>query len=136
MVQIYLLSVLTEIVGGCLLLSEQLSEKVPSLTLFREWYQKNTAYQPFLFFFFGIIGVLSLIFPFKGIPVLGDFIPSLSNLLIGAVLFLEYYNEKGRAVSESFQKLLTFSEQYQGAFGAIALITGIAHFIFPGVIFI
>ncbi|MBN2509593.1 MAG: hypothetical protein JXB03_04925 [Spirochaetales bacterium] len=136
MVQIYLLSVVAGVLGGALLLADQLSEKVPSLMAFREWYRRNTAYHPFIFFTFTVIGVLTLVFPYHGLPVLGDFIPSLANLLVGFVLFLEYYQEKGRVVSESFTKIISVSEQYQSAFGAIAVISSIAHFIFPGVIFL
>ena len=136
MVQIYLLSVIAGVAGGCLLLSEQLKEKVPPLTVFREWYRKNQAYQPFIFCLFCIIGLLSLVFPFNGVVILGDFIPGLANLFIGVALFFEYYKDKGKVVSESLGKAISFFDQYQGALGAVSLIAGAAHFIFPGILFI
>ena len=136
MVQIYLLMVIGSLSGGMLMLAESVKEKVPSLMVFREWYNNNQALQPFLFCLFVVVGLLGCIVPYRGIPVLGDFIPALSNIVVGIGLFLEYYREKGRVVSETLGKIIVFFENYRGALGTVALIAGIAHFIFPGVIFL
>lgn len=86
------------------------------------------------------VGILKLVFALRGdIPVIGDFLPAVSGIVVGSVLLFRDcgqscpgWIEKHRRAAGILNALLSGGE----AVGYTGIIAGIAHFLFPMVIFL
>lgn len=84
-----------------------------------------------------LTGLMKLLSPIQyDVPVVGDLIPSMAGLVAGAVLLLDWYQERS-AVSlplpEVVQNIYTGGRTYLGIF---CIIAAVLHFIFPRVLFL
>lgn len=84
-----------------------------------------------------LTGLMKLLSPIQyDIAVVGDLVPALAGLASGAVLLLDWYQERsdvGISLPEALQGVYTGGRKYLGIF---CIIAAALHFIFPLVLFL
>lgn len=84
-----------------------------------------------------LTGLMKLLSPIQyDIAIIGDLIPSLAGLAAGAVLLLDWYQERSEvelALPKSIQGIYEGGRKYLGIF---CIIAAVLHFIFPRVLFL
>lgn len=134
MYQFYLLSVLTLVVGGLVLARRDVDAAVDRV-LNRDLLEQSG-------FVFGLgiaavlAGVLRLLSVTEGdVPVVGDLLPALSGVVLGASLLTMAYEERPQHVDSPFlstmNRVLLQPRRVTGT--AFAIIGGV-HFLIPGVL--
>ena len=85
-----------------------------------------------------ITGILKLLYPMMGIPVLGDLLPALAGLTAGFMLIFSFYRERSANV-DSEEKINRFGEvvlHYKRVIGIALLAVALLHFLFPPALFL
>lgn len=134
MVQIYFLLVLLNILTGLLLARQGLKR---SLGVWDQWFVPfdHKMVRGLLGLGTFLTGFLGLIFVLPGDQIfLGDLFPSLTALLGGTVLVLDYYRkppEEGQTAP-----LEDFLASNRIIIGVVCLVFGLLHFFSPAVVFL
>jgi len=135
MVQIYFLSILSNILGGFVLSAGHYSEKYPGFSSIQEFFGEKPGIRVTLGVIAFLTGFLKLLSVTKGdVPVVGDLLPSLSGLVIGITLLFDRYKEKSTVpskMSERGDKLLLRNKTI---FGTAGMVIGALHFLLPGIV--
>jgi hypothetical protein len=87
-----------------------------------------------------VTGILKLFAPMGATPIyiLGDLLPALAGLAAGFILMFGFYRERSERV-DTEEKINSFGDtflQYKKAAGIVILIIALAHFFFPGALFL
>ena len=137
MVQVYFLLVITNVLSGMLLArSAWKGTPHPDLDAFLTLFQKKWGTGALGLVTF-VTGFLGLIFVLPGDQVfLGDLIPSLTALVAGTTLVLEFYKKDSPERLASTEKLDNILLANKLIIGFLALGFGILHFILPQVVFL
>ncbi len=137
MVQVYFLLVLTNILSGMVLVRSAWKGVPPhDLDAFLAVFQKKWGTGALGLVTF-VTGFLGLIFVLPGDQVfLGDLIPSLTALVAGTTLILEFYKKESPERQNVTEKLDDVLLANKLIIGFIALGFGILHFILPQVVFL
>jgi hypothetical protein len=133
MVQIYFLLVLFNVVSGLVLARGGLKR---SLGLWDPWFQpfENRLVKGLLGVLTFLTGFLALIFVLPGDQIfLGDLFPSVTALLGGTVLVLEYYRKEE---APSPARIEDFLVSNKIVVGVLCLTFGVIHFFSPAVVFL
>lgn len=84
-----------------------------------------------------LTGIMKLLSPIQfDVPVVGDLIPSLSGMIAGLVLLLDWFQNRSDVplnLPEVIQNIYTGGRKYLGIF---CIIAAVLHFIFPNVLFL
>jgi hypothetical protein len=143
MPQFYLLSVVSTIVAGLALSSDYLKTKSEFFGSFR-FLQKNRSVQIIAGLITAAIGVLKLIFssPGEDVVVVGDLLPAAAGIILGVILIGEAFRqhpkaEEGQAkVGKSVEKVTSRIAPYRIPVGIAGAVIGLAHFLFPRILFL
>ena len=133
MVQIYLLLVLLNVAAGLVLARSGLKR---SLGLWDAWFQPfdHKLVRGLLGIMTFLTGFLGLIFVLPGDQIfLGDLFPSVSALLGGTLLVLEYYRKDDPAGAAKIEDFLVSNKII---IGVICMTFGLLHFFSPTVVFL
>jgi hypothetical protein len=133
MVQVYLLLVVFNVVSGLVLARSGLKR---SLGLWDAWFQpfENRLVKGLLGLLTFITGFLGLIFVLPGDQIfLGDLFPSVTALLGGTILVLEYYRKEDVSQAARIEDFLVSNKIIVGV---LCLTFGIIHFFSPAVVFL
>jgi hypothetical protein len=135
MAQFYLLSVLSNIVAGLPLAGDYLGEKLPFLASFKNL-RANKAGQTVVAIVALVVGVIKLIVPSPGesVPVVGDILPALAGILLGAILLIEAYRPVVESRGESIEKISKTVLTYRVPAGIAGVAIALVHFLFPGAV--
>ncbi len=134
MAQFYLLSVLSNIVAGLTLAGDYLGEKIPFLASFKNL-RANRPAQVIIGIITAVIGVIKLIVlsPGETIPVVGDILPALTGIILGAILLVESFRTTVESRGEQLKKISSAVLTYRVPVGIAGVVVAILHFLFPGV---
>ena len=81
----------------------------------------------------GVIGVLKLLSPMRGMPILGDLLPAVASVAAGFMLIFGFYQEHSSDVNAD-GNINRFGEiilHYKKPIGIILLAVAVLHFLFP-----
>ena len=133
MVQFYALSVFVNIFTGLLLSTDAKSEKMGILVKVSEVLQeKGTRFV--LGLFAVLIGFFKILTPTAGdVPVVGDLFPALSGLAMGAVLLVDFFKTSSDVSSDTIDKVDSVLAGNRKYFGIAGILSGVLHFLMPGV---
>ncbi len=134
MAQFYLLSVLSNIIAGLTLAGDYLGEKIPFLASFKNL-RANRPAGVIIALVTVVVGIIKLIVlsPGESIPVVGDILPALSGIILGAILLVESFRSTVESKGEQLKKISTTVLTYRVPVGIAGVVIGILHFLFPGV---
>ena len=85
-----------------------------------------------------ITGILKLLSPMMGMPILGDLLPALAGIVAGFMLIFGFYRERSSDV-DSGEKINRFGEtilHYKKAVGITLVASALLHFFFPAALFL
>jgi len=81
----------------------------------------------------GITGILKLLSPMKGLPILGDLLPAVAGVAAGFMLIFGFYREHSSEV-DTEGSVSRFGEailHYKKPVGIVLLASAALHFLFP-----
>lgn len=137
MVQFYLLAVILNILGGLFLSSELLEDRFPVVKSLRESLSLNNSTRVVAILIALVTALFKILSVTEGdVPVVGDLLPALSLIALAFVVFLEFYRERASVETSFMEKLNSFFLEKKTIIGIAAMAIGIAHFLFPSVLFL
>ncbi len=127
MAQIYLLSVLTLLIGGVLAAAEPIANRFAALAPIADLADQRSVTRG-VGVAAVVVGGLKLFVraPFDVVPVAGDLLPALVGIVLGVALFAESPEEE----SEGTSPLLVL-RRYRVTIGYAAIVLALVHFLFP-----
>ncbi len=137
MIQIYLLSVVTNILAGVALSIDAMDEKLHLSNLFNrqllesEGFRLGLGIATFLVGFFKFLSVTN-----GDVPVVGDLIPALSGVIQGMILLVLYYRSQSYVSSPPLDSIDKIFVSNRSMFGTAGILIGFLHFLFPSVLFL
>ena len=85
-----------------------------------------------------VTGVLKLLMPVRGVPILGDLLPAVAGMVAGFMLVYGFYRDNVSKSDES-GKLETFGSAllvYKKPIGIACIAVAVLHFLFYGALFL
>ncbi|MBN2658129.1 MAG: hypothetical protein JXR86_13800 [Spirochaetales bacterium] len=137
MLQIYFLSVLTNIVAGLTISSKFLSTKIDGFLVFSEK-MENRMFRVVL----GSITLLTGLFALlnhseTSMAILGDLLPAVTAMAMGLILFINYFFSGEENGDNKFvQSVKELTDKYGNVLGIAGIIVGLIHFLIPTALFL
>jgi hypothetical protein len=135
MMQIYFLSIFSNILAGYTLISED-NKNTPVIKIGFSFQDETVK------LILGILsiaaGILKLLSPVGVILILGDLFPAFTGIAAGFILCFDFY-QKHTTISEKGEKkagFIEFLSQNRKVAGFAAIAAAVSHFLFPGVFFL
>jgi hypothetical protein len=137
MLQFYFLSIFANILAGLTLTADYLGEKFKAFLPFKELFSKNNTKTTIGIFAF-VVGFLKLLIRSNpaDVPVVGDLLPALAGLAMGAGLILGIVKERGTVSGEKVNNLEKAVMTYRVPLGFTGLAISALHFLLPGALFL
>jgi len=133
MVQFYALSVFVNLFIGSLLSIDGKSGEASFFSRMKEVLEDG-GFKFSLGILSLIIGLFKILTPTIGdIPVVGDFLPAVTGIVLGGVLLLEFFRTKSDVSSEAISKIEGAVVQNRKFIGVAGIVVGILHFLMPAV---
>jgi hypothetical protein len=137
MYQIYLLSVLTNVLAGVALSVGGMDEKLHLSSVFNRELMQNDGFRLGLGIVTFVVGFFKLLSVSEGdVPVVGDILPAISGLVLGMILLLQYYRGRSNVSSPFVDSLDKIFGQNSAVFGTVGILIGILHFLLHRVLFL
>ena len=135
MAQIFLLSILANIIAGITLSSEFLGEKISIIAGFKKL-RENRGAEITLGLATAVVGVVKLIIrsPGETIPVAGDLLPAIAGISLGLILLGEAFQQKVEQGSVSIAKASRMVLTYKMPVGIAGIVVALLHFFAPAVL--
>ncbi|MCF7945619.1 MAG: hypothetical protein K9L24_02040 [Spirochaetia bacterium] len=151
MIQFYFLTVVLELLGAAILLSDHLGSKFEIVIFTRRTFIENVNARIVLIVLTSIVGIMKLITPVDPGPVVvGDFFPALNLLALSAFYIFEIKRSqqededeieidveeetKSSSNDDSIEKVKTFYYTNKKIIGYTTLGIAFFHFLFPGAV--
>lgn len=137
MLQFYFLTIFANLLAGITLTSDYLGERFHAFTPFKELFGRKSSKTA--------IGILALVVGFfkllirstaGDVPVVGDFLPALAGLAMGAGLLAGLVRERSGVAAESLSKIEKVVMSYRVPLGLAGLAIAVLHFLLPGALFL
>lgn len=136
MLQIYFLTVLTNIIAGLTIAAPFLSTKIEGFQQITEK-MENRNYRVILGSVTLITGLFALLnHSTVSMAILGDLIPAITAMAMGLVLIVFYFFSDDEDTSKIVKSIKEVSEKYGNILGITGIIVGIIHFIIPTALFL
>ncbi|NBF40480.1 MAG: hypothetical protein GVY14_08690 [Spirochaetes bacterium] len=137
MYQIYLLSVLTNVLAGVALSVGGMDEKLHLSSVFNKELMQNDGFRLGLGIVTFVVGFFKLLSVSEGdVPVVGDILPAISGLVLGMILLLQYYRSRSTVSSPFVDTLDNIFGKNSAVFGTVGILLGILHFLLHRVLFL
>jgi hypothetical protein len=150
MVQFYFFTIVLELIGAAVLLSDHVGSKYEIVSYTRRLFIENVNARIVLIVLTGIVGIMKLIAPIEPGPVVvGDFFPAINLLALGAFYIFEIKRnqhedeeeieidmegKKKSDAEESIEKVKSFYYTNKKIIGYTTLGIAFFHFLFPGAV--
>jgi hypothetical protein len=154
MAQLYFLSIILNLVAGFVLVMREKKNGMESTgvddpemdpetsgrtgTTKKEFSFQDLAVNKGFHFFIGtvtfIIGVFKLLASYDGIVIVGDLLPAAAGVVLGGMLFVDYFKSTTTVQSEIIDRLEQVFLRNKKYFGAAGIAVAIVHFIFPQIV--
>ncbi len=132
MAQFYLLSVVSCVLTGLVLSGDYLGARVPAFATFRAWLESRGAALA-LGLATAVIGFIKLFIraPGDSVAVVGDLLPAVTGLAIGATLFFEALLRKPSTPERRVERYAKAVLTYRIPLGLAGVAVALLHFLFP-----
>jgi hypothetical protein len=137
MLQFYFLSIFTNMLAGLTLTSEYFAEKFKAFLPFKDLFANKNVKTTIGIAAF-VVGFLKLLIRSNptDVPVVGDLLPALAGLAMGAGLILGILKERGTVSAETVDNLEKTVMTYRVPLGIAGLVISALHFLVPGALFL
>jgi hypothetical protein len=134
MEQFYFLSIVANTLAGLVLASEHLGKKISFFELIDRFF-KHSGVRIVLAFLVMVIGLIKLIWPFQGIPILGDLLPAAAGLGGGFTLLFDFMRNKSDVKSDTLGKMDKIFLNNKFLIGIGSILTAVLHFFLNFIVF-
>lgn len=137
MVQLYFLSIVFSGLAGFLFIFENMGKDDSAEGSIKPSYMSN-GFRLIVGILAAIVGILKLLSPMKGIPILGDLLPAAAGIVAGFMLIFEFYRDHSSDAG-SYEKIDHFGDFFlhnKKAAGFAVLVVALLHFLFPQALFL
>ena len=136
MLQIYFLTVLTNIIAGLTISAPFLSTKIEGFQVFSEK-MEDRKFRVILGSITLITGIFTLLnHSSVSMAVLGDLVPAVSAMAMGTILIINYFFNEDEEQNNLVKGVKDLSEKYGNILGIAGIIIGLIHFIIPTALFL
>lgn len=137
MYQFYFLSVFVNLLAGLTLSADYLFEKFNALMPVKEFLGKK-GFKITLGVFALVVGFLKLLILSRDndVPVVGDLLPALAGLAMGAALLFELFKERTNVPAKTVNGLEKVVVTYKVPLGLSGIGISLLHFLIPGALFL
>ncbi|TVQ96153.1 MAG: hypothetical protein EA403_16620 [Spirochaetaceae bacterium] len=137
MIQIYLLSVLTNIVAGAVLSVDDGEDRLRISSILSAQLLSSGTFRLVLGITTFLVGFFKFLSVTHGdVPVVGDLIPALSGVIQGLILLVLHYRQRSDVSSPALDTLDRVFVSNRVMFGTAGMLIGALHFLFPTVLFL
>lgn len=135
MIQIYFLSIFSNVLAGLILSADHYSEKFPGFAAVRDFFSGKPGLRVTVGVISFITGFLKLLTVTKGdVPVVGDLLPALSGLILGIGILFDRYKEKTTIPSKAMERADSLILRHKSIYGSVGIIIAFLHFLLPGIV--
>ncbi len=137
MLQFYFLSIFVNILAGLTLTADYMGERFTAFLPFKNLFGKSNVKTTIGISAF-VVGFLKLLIRSTptDVPVVGDFLPALAGLVMGASLVLGIIKERGTEQADRVGGLEKAVMSYRVPMGIAGLVISALHFLVPGALFL
>ncbi len=136
MLQIYFLTVLTNIIAGLTISAPFLSIKIEGFQIFAEK-MENKMYRVILGSITVITGLFALLnTSADNIAIIGDLLPAVTAMAMGLILVIFYFFTDEEDSNRPVKTVKELSEKYGNILGIAGIIIGLIHFLIPTALFL
>jgi len=137
MLQFYFLSIFANFLAGLTLTSDYVAERIKGFLPFKELFSKTNVKTTIGIFAF-VVGFLKLLIRSNptDVPVIGDFLPALAGLAMGAGLILGMIKDRTAVSQEKVNSLEKTVMTYRVPLGIAGMVISALHFLVPGALFL
>jgi flagellar motor component MotA len=137
MEQLYLLSINFNGLIGFLLVFGEITEGTSTAKGFKLFFS-SWGGRLVLGIIAAITGILKLLLPMKGPPILGDMLPALAGIVAGFILIFGFYRENSAKHDNpgSLDRVGDALLHYKKIVGIVLLAVALLHFLFPNALFL
>jgi hypothetical protein len=137
MLQFYFLSVFANGLAGLTLTADYFGERFSSFAPFKELFSKGSVRVGVgvLAFVVGFLKLLIRSTP-TDVPIVGDFLPAVAGLAMGAAIVLNTLRERGAVSGGKVSSLEQAVMSYRVPLGIAGLAVAVLHFLLPGALFL
>ena len=129
MLQFYFLSIVANLLAGLALTSDYLGERFKGFAPYAELLERrNTRTSVGIVAF--VVGFLKLLIP-ADVPVVGDLLPALAGLAMGAALVVGLIRERSGIPDEKASGFEKTVMTYRVPLGIAGLVIAVLHFLLP-----
>lgn len=137
MIQIYLLSVLTNLIAGAVLSVDGEEDRLRISSILNVELITSSGFRLVLGLTTFLVGFFKFLSVTPGdVPVVGDLIPALSGVIQGLILLVLYYRERSEVSSPALDTLDRVFVSNRVMFGTAGVLIAALHFLFPTVLFL
>jgi len=135
MSQFYLLSVVSCVLTGLVLSGDYLGARVPAFATFRAWLENRSAALT-LGIVTAVVGFIKLFLraPGDSVAVVGDLLPAVTGMVVGATLFFEALLRKPSTPERPVERYAKAMLTYRIPLGLAGVAVALLHFLFPSVV--
>jgi hypothetical protein len=134
MLQFYFLSIFANILAALTLTSDYFTEKFEAFLPFKELFSRKNVKTTIGIAAF-VVGFLKLLLPVQTV-VVGDLLPALAGLAMGAALILGIMKERSTVSAETVDNLEKTVMTYRVPLGISGLVISALHFLLPRALFL
>ena len=135
MIQIYFLSIVANLLSGLVLSAEHYGTKFPGFVAVKDFFIGKPGLRVTIGIISFLTGFLKLLTVTKGdVPVVGDLLPALSGLILGAGVLFERYKERSNVSSRALETADKFILRHKSIYGSVGIIIALVHFLLPGIV--
>ena len=132
--QFYFLSVILNFVGGILIASTYLEDRVPFLSRMVNFFNEKANIKLIMGLATGIVGIIKLLLPVSGWAIVGDLLPALAGMAVGFCLLVEYYH--GRTDVPTENQISDLMDKYKHIIGLASIGIAVLHLFLPNALFL
>jgi len=132
MIQLYFLSIVFNGLAGFLFIFGDMGKNDPAETGGKFSFVSD-GFRLITGILTGITGVLKLLSPMKGMPILGDLLPAVAGIAAGFMLIFGFYREHSSDADTdgNINRFGAIVLHYKKPIGIILLAVAVLHFLFP-----
>ena len=134
MMQFYFLSIFANVLAGLTLMSDYFAERFKAFLPFKDLFAKKNVKTAIGISAF-VIGFLKILLPVQTV-VVGDLLPALAGLAMGAGLILGLLRERTKVSAETVDNLEKTVMTYRVPLGIAGLVVSALHFLLPRALFL
>jgi hypothetical protein len=137
MLQFYFLSVFANLLAGLTLTADYFAERFGSFAPLKELFSKGSVRAGVGIGAF-VVGFLKLLIRSTptDVPVVGDLLPAVAGLAMGAAILLGSLRERARVGDGKVSNLEQAVMRYRVPLGIAGLVVSVLHFLLPGALFL